>query len=236
MEAVWTRFFPLVEEVQAILQSGKLGEIKRVFADFSFSHDLDTAFDPSHRIVNPDLAGGALLDLGIYSLTWVFMALYHTLPESEKKDPKVVSAVSQYKTGVDQQSSIIVSFPNGAQGIATTSLVVASTPNHEYNAQHDIRMQGTLGDLTVNVADKPNTYRVTPASGAKAAFEYEEKTFEQPGGGKGMFWEADECARCIRDGKLESEGMRWRESEAIMRVMDEVRREGGVGYGGIEDV
>lgn len=45
-----------------------------------------------------------------------------------------------------------------------------------------------------------------------------------------MFWEADECARCIRDGKLESEGMPWEESLAIMRVMDEVRSQGGLVY------
>lgn len=52
-----------------------------------------------------------------------------------------------------------------------------------------------------------------------------------PGGGHGMFSEADECARCIRDGKLESEVMPWEESLVIMRVMDEVRRQGGLNYG-----
>jgi predicted dehydrogenase len=227
MEAVWTRFFPLVREVRDILRSRKLGAIKRVFADFSFSHDLDSAFPPSHRMVNPDLAGGALLDLGIYSLTWVFMALY------EDEDPSVVSKVDKYKTGVDQQSSILLDF-GGAHGIATTSVLVASTPDKEHNGQHDVRIQGTLGDLTVNVADKPSVYTLTPTSGGKAGFEYETKTFTQPGGGKGMFWEADECARCIRDGTLESEGMGWGETEAVMRVMDGVRRQGGVEYGEIE--
>ena len=48
--------------------------------------------------------------------------------------------------------------------------------------------------------------------------------------GQGMFWEADECARCVRDGKLESEGMGWEESCVMMGVMDEVRRQGGVTY------
>ena len=58
-----------------------------------------------------------------------------------------------------------------------------------------------------------------------------DKSFEIPGGGHGMFWEADECARCVRDGKLESEVMGWEESVGVMEVMDEVRRQGGVGYG-----
>ncbi|KAI4914523.1 hypothetical protein J4E85_010588 [Alternaria conjuncta] len=69
MEAVWTRFFPLSREVCSIIKEGKLGEIKRVFADFSFWNDVNKEFGTEHRMVNPDLAGGALLDLGIYSLT-----------------------------------------------------------------------------------------------------------------------------------------------------------------------
>lgn len=51
-----------------------------------------------------------------------------------------------------------------------------------------------------------------------------------PGNGKGMYWEADEVARCLRDGKLESEGLPWEESIVIMEVMDEIRRQGGLTY------
>ncbi|KAI4645490.1 uncharacterized protein J4E78_009402 [Alternaria triticimaculans] len=64
MEAVWTRFFPLSREVCSIIQEGKLGAIKRVFADFSFWNDVQKEFGTQHRMVNPDLAGGAGCEFG----------------------------------------------------------------------------------------------------------------------------------------------------------------------------
>ncbi len=62
MEAVWTRFFPLSREVVEFVKSGQLGDVKRVFADFSFWNDVEKEFGNEHRMVNLDLAGGALLD------------------------------------------------------------------------------------------------------------------------------------------------------------------------------
>lgn len=242
MEAVWTRFFPLSLEVADFIKAGKLGQIKRVFADFSFWNDVEQEFGTSHRMVNMDLAGGALLDLGIYSLTWLFQALYHTQPEGERKAPKVTSAVDKYdKTGCDEQTTVLLDF-GGAHGVATTSIRVASTPNEEHNAQDDIRIQGTLGDITINYAPRPRTYTLTPASssarGTPGSFKFETKEFDDgPGGGHGMFWEADECARCVRDGKIESSVIGWKESEAVLQVMDEVRKQHNIVYpGGLESV
>ena len=80
MEAVWTRFFPVAKEIQEFIQQGKLGAVKRVYADLSFWKDVEGEFGTKDRMVNLDLAGGALLDLGVYSLTWVYLTLYHTLP------------------------------------------------------------------------------------------------------------------------------------------------------------
>jgi predicted dehydrogenase len=62
MEAVWTRFFPIAKEIRESVKSGKLGQIKRVFADLSFWNDVEKEFGTEHRMVNLDLAGGALLD------------------------------------------------------------------------------------------------------------------------------------------------------------------------------
>jgi hypothetical protein len=67
MEAVWTRFFPISKEIQRLIHEEKvLGEIRRVFADLSMVFKRD----PNSRLYSPDLAGGALLDLGIYPFTW----------------------------------------------------------------------------------------------------------------------------------------------------------------------
>jgi predicted dehydrogenase len=62
MEAVWTRYFPLVKEVRAMVQEGKIGEVKRVFADLGFWNDVEKEFGTESRVVKLDLAGGALLD------------------------------------------------------------------------------------------------------------------------------------------------------------------------------
>jgi predicted dehydrogenase len=194
MEAVWTRFFPLSREVCAFLEQGKLGEVKRVFADFSFWNDVEREFGDEHRMVNLDLAGGALLDLGIYSLTWVFMALYHSQEEGKREEPVVQSAVSKYKTGADETTTVLLHFPgSGAHGVASTSIQVATTPNSEHPSADAIRIQGTLGDLTVNYAPRPRSYTLTPAANEKrgkpADFEYEAvRKFEDiPGGGHGTY-------------------------------------------------
>ena len=254
MEAVWTRFFPLAREVQDFIAAGKLGDVKRMYADFSFWNDVEKEFGKEHRMVNRDLAGGALLDLGIYSLTWVFMILYHspqaTSPgaldgeeeekEEGKKDPRfpvISSAVSLYPpTGADESTTVLLHFPSGAHALASTSIIVGTHPSPDHPSPDAIRIQGTLGDLSVNYAPRPRTYTLLPASSASrgklAEWEYEVVTRHEeiPGGGHGMFWEADECARCVRDKKLESTVMPLGESEAVLRVMDEVRRQGGVVY------
>ncbi|UPX18344.1 uncharacterized protein EKO05_0008646 [Ascochyta rabiei] len=249
MEAVWTRFFPLTREIQDFVSAGRLGEIKRVYADLSFWNDVEREFGKEHRMVNTDLAGGALLDLGVYSLTWVFLVLYHLQGDAKKKNPVVKGAMSLYgETGCDEMTSIILDFPGanvgtkeGEQGngdahaIALTNIRVSHDPNTAHPSADPVRIQGTHGDISIAAPSyRPLSYTLIPAQntnrGKLADFSYQRKDFEVPGDGHGMFWEADECARCIRDGKLESDVMGWEESEAVMQVMDEVRRQGGLKY------
>ena len=109
-------------------------------ADLSFNENKDgqdgtVNFPDTHRMVNKDLAGGALLDLGIYALTWVFQTLYHVQPEKDKEAPKVVAAIYKYKTGADEMTSIICQFPgHKSMGVATTSILVASNPDDNTTA------------------------------------------------------------------------------------------------------
>ena len=73
MEAVWTRFFPITLEIQRLIHKERvLGKIQRVFSDLSICFDPD----PKHRLYNPELGGGALLDLGLYPLTWQMVTLF----------------------------------------------------------------------------------------------------------------------------------------------------------------
>jgi predicted dehydrogenase len=233
MEAVWTRYFPLSVQVRDIIQKGEeIGEVVRVQADLSIGNA--EGFDVASRMVNLDLAGGALLDLGIYALTWVFQTLYHTLPPSQRKPPSSIqsSMVKYPATGADENTSILLTFPTTtpnndrrtSHAIAMTAFAVDSHPQ----GTPSVRIQGTKGEIQIiGPAYRPVKYRVVPQDESKQIREVE---CDFPAGGHGMYWEADEVARCLRDGKLESEGMPWEESIVIMEVMDEVRKQNGLVY------
>jgi len=239
MEAVWTRYFPLSIKVRELVTSGAIGKVHRVIADLSIgsaAEDGSLTFPDSNRMVNKDLAGGALLDLGIYSLTWAFQILYHCQPKP-REAPKVIASINKYdKTGADETTSIILQFPkNKSVGIALTSLRVSTQPDGTDTAGAAIRIQGTKGEIQVmGPAYRPTHYRVIEMGGEKGVVEEVEcpipQDKERGNWGHGMFWEADEAARCLRDGKLESDTLSWEESILIMDTMDEVRKQGDLEY------
>lgn len=237
MEAVWTRYFPISIKVRELVASGAIGNVYRVVADLSFNRDAPEGkvdFDDSHRMVNVDLAGGALLDLGIYALTWVFQALYHVQPEEEKEAPKVVAAINKYHTGADETTSIILQFPkHKSHGIALTSLRVGTDVDGLNSGGAAIRIQGSGGEIQVmGPAYRPLQYKVIKKDGGGKVevVDCPIPKDEARDWGHGMFWEADECARCLRDGKKQSESLPWSESIVIMEVMEETLRQGGVTY------
>lgn len=249
MEAVWTRYFPLSIYVREIITSGKIGPVSRTFADLSIGCPPEKTFADTHRMVNPQLAGGALLDLGIYALTWCFQTLYHTQIESgtkEPKDPSVVSTMRKYKLGTDEQTSMLLTFPRpegDAHGIATTGMRTTADPDGKGSAGPAIRIQGEAGEIQVfHPAFRPTRTKLVLRDGT-----VEDKVFDIPGPGKGsgwkngfggewqeegegqgMFWEADECARALRDGRKEGTYESLKESLVIMRVMDQVREQNGM--------
>lgn len=195
----------------------------------------DVTFPDSNRMVNLDLAGGALLDLGIYALTWVFQTLYHLQPEAEgqKEAPKVLAAVDQYKTGADQTTSMLCHFPkHQATGIATTSIQVATDPNGKNVAGPAIRIQGTKGEIQVRgPAFRPTQYTVIKKGQENVEVVDCPIPFDSKVNyGHGMFWEADECARCLRDGKKQSSTLPWSESVVIMETMESVLEQGNIKY------
>ncbi|KAK0674446.1 putative oxidoreductase [Cercophora samala] len=237
MEAVWTRYFPLSIKVRELITSGAIGNVYRTIADLSVGRDAPEGkidFPDENRMVNADLAGGALLDLGIYALTWVFQSLYHTQPEAEKEAPNVLAAINKYHTGADETTSIILQFPkHKSHGIALTSLRVASEPDNKDTAGASIRIQGGRGEIQViGPAYRPHQLRViTKESDGKAeVIDFAIPKDKERDWGHGMFWEADEAARCLRDGQKESKTLPWSESIVIMEVMDETLKQGGVTY------
>ncbi|KAH8696743.1 hypothetical protein BGW36DRAFT_417785 [Talaromyces proteolyticus] len=244
MEAMWTRYLPLSIEVLETIRQGRIGEVLRVTADTSFGDEVEKTWGTEHRMLNKNLAGGALLDLGIYSLTWVFQCLYHTLPESQRQPPCMVSAqmTLNYLTGADEATSILVTFPTTtpdnipewkSQAIATTNLRVSTDPDGRGTSGPAIRIQGTKGEIQVDGPSfRPERYRVIQCRNENNPTEEHVREYEHhiPDGHRGMYWEADEVARCVRDGKLFSDTLPWNEMIVIMELMDEARRQGGLVY------
>ncbi|ORX35584.1 hypothetical protein BD324DRAFT_630742 [Kockovaella imperatae] len=221
MEAVWTRFQPIAYEVQQIVHSGKLGKVKRFSADFSTDMKPDN-FPLSHRIIAPELAGGGILDLGPYPSVWTMMVLYHH-PDNKKTPPKLLQSrqTLYHRTNVDEQTTLTLGFEAlNVEADLRTSFTCQGL------AGNCVAVQCEEGDLIIDFPPyKPTTYHVVPHADVgkiKEAKTYHAKT--HPGGA--MHYEADEVARCVRDGKLESERMPWEESRIVQSWFDDVRRAG----------
>ncbi|OQE20549.1 hypothetical protein PENSTE_c013G00132 [Penicillium steckii] len=124
MEAMWTRFFPLVQKLRELIHSEKaIGDVQRVFCDFSMPMGI-ASLPASSRLKNPALGAGSLLDIGIYSLTWVLLAL-----EGEfSHDTPDVTANQRLEDGVDMATSALLLYEDGRQGIATCS-TLSKTPS-----------------------------------------------------------------------------------------------------------
>lgn len=252
MEAVWTRYFPLSIYVREAITSGKLGTVTRVYSDNSMAADPEKSWpDGTHRMVNPDLAGGTLLDMGIYSLTWVFQTLYTTQSPQSRKAPRIASTTTKYpQTGVDETTTILLTFPRDVEAggdvhaIASSSFRASNDIDGAGTSGPAVRVQGTKGEIQV----WPPIYRPTRTRLILSDGTTEDKTWPQPGPGKGsgwyngfsssnaegeghgMFWEADEAALALVEGRKEGRFESLDESLVIMEVMDEVRRQNGLVY------
>ncbi|BAE63471.1 unnamed protein product [Aspergillus oryzae RIB40] len=229
MEAMWTRFFPLTLYVRQLIKDGAIGTVQRVVSDRNLGRDIETLYGTEHRLVNPALAGGALLDLAIYPLTWIFQILHHDSPPASgtsKPAPHVSGSLVKYApTGVDETATVIVTFPESkTQGVATASLRVASDPTDP-----GVRIFGDKGQIQIfGPAARPLSIAVV-TYGEGGPEVVERKDFEIPVG-HGLFWEADACARYLAKGETESDVMPLDETLLIMDVMDRVREENSLRY------
>lgn len=206
LEAIWTRFLPHIHQLQQIIESGVLGEILTVSAD----HGQYLPREKHPRLWEPHLGGGALLDLGIYSITIAHLVL--------GAPAKITSDITKTSDGVDLQTSMIFHYSNGAQAILTctmanrtsiTATIAGSKARLEmdssFYAPTSMRVITRDGDIT----EYPNTYI-----------------------GHGLREEAIEFARMVRAGEIESPLMPHSRTIEIMELMDSIRREHGVVYPG----
>jgi predicted dehydrogenase len=210
MEALWTRYLPAMIELRRLFAAGTIGPIRMIEADFGFRPE----YDPLGRLYNPDLGGGALLDIGIYpiSLTAMLLGL-----------PARMTAMAELgRTGVDERSGILFGYPGGELAVLTFSLTT--------DMPSEILVLGTEGWIRVHgPIYRPEKLTVSLKSMRGAR---DEREIPLPVKGNGYNYEAVEVMRCLREGRLESPGMTLDESLAIMRLMDGIRAQWGLRYPG----
>jgi predicted dehydrogenase len=202
MEAMWTRFLPHIAEIRRLLAEGALGEIVTVSAD----HGQWFAHDPDFRLFAPELGGGALLDLGVYPVSFASMVL--------GKPDRIVTLIDPAFTGVDGQTSMLFGYASGAHAVLTCTLS-AKSPTRGAIVGRDARIE-IDGNFYA-----PTSFDVISRTGERTRFEAAHE-------GHGLWYEAEEVARCLREGLLESPLMPLDESIEIMQTMDVVLAQAGV--------
>ena len=197
MEAMWTRFLPHVAVIRDWLARGVLGDIVTVTAD----HGQWFAEDADFRLFAPDLGGGALLDLGIYPVSFASMILGAPRRIMTMSDPAF--------TGVDAQTSMLFGYDSGAQAVLTCTLR-AKSPTRAAIVGTDARIE-VEGNFYA-----PAAVTLIPRNGADPTRV--ESVHER----RGLRHQADEVARRLAAGDVESPLMPLDETISIMETMDAV--------------
>lgn len=206
MEAMWTRFLPHVAEIRRLVAEGSLGEIVTVLSD----HGRWFRRDPDSRLFDVALGGGALLDLGVYPVSFASMIL--------GPPNRIVALSDPAFTGVDGQTSILLGHPSGAHAVLTcTSSARSPTRAAIVGTEARIEVDGPFYT--------PTSFTFVPRDG-------EPWRFAPPTRGRGLWHEADEVARCLRAGLIESPIMPLDETIQIMETMDAVLAQARLNTGG----
>ncbi|MDQ6851083.1 MAG: Gfo/Idh/MocA family oxidoreductase [Actinomycetota bacterium] len=207
VEAMWTRFLPHIDVVRRCLEDGVLGEVKAVEAD----HGQLLFPDGPLRLADPALAGGALLDLAIYPISFAHLALGAFT---------AVQAVGTLAdSGVDTSETVAVTGPQGAIG-TLASTMLAKTPC-------SASISGTAARVEIDGwFYQPNTVRLIDVD------DREIDRYETPRREHGLAYEAAEFARLLTAGRTESDLVPLNETLQIMQVLDDVRAQLGVSFPG----
>lgn len=205
MEAMWTRFLPVINKVQEWITDGRIGEVRQLRGDFGFR----TEINPQARLFNPELGGGALLDVGIYTVSFASL-IFGQQPQ------KIKSMSHKGKTGVDEQTAITFKYDQG-QLAQLSCAIRTSTPE-------EVLITGTEGMIKI-----PKFWH---AKKATLYTEDNQQKVEIPLRASGYNYEAQEVINCLKKGKMESNILPLDESLAIMETMDQIRQQIDLQYPG----
>ncbi len=204
MEAMWTRFLPVIKTVKERIKKGDIGPVRMLFADFGFK----APFDPKSRVFNPEMAGGALLDIGVYPISFASLIF-------EKQPDEILSQAILGATAVDEQSSYLFRYRDHALAVLA-SIVRGMSPR----SAHVVGEEGTFYI--------PQFWKARNATLIRE--EKKVEVIEPAFQGYGYNYQAQEVMECIRRGETESNIMPLDESLAIMQTMDRIRDQIGLKY------
>ena len=202
-EAIWTRYMPSRKMIDEIIASGIIGSVNTLTANLSYN----IAY--KERIMQPALAGGALLDIGIYGLNF---ALMHFGDKIEKME----SSVKLTDTGVDAMETITIFYKDGRMAVLTHSIYCRSDRKGI--------IHGENGYIVVENINNPQSVAVYDSGDNLLAFH------KVPQQISGYEYEFQEAVRCIQEGKQEADSMPMETTVQVMEIMDSLRKAWGVVY------
>ena len=206
-EAIWTRYMPSRAMIRQLVEDGTIGDVCAISANLSYPTTH------KQRIIDPKLAGGALLDVGVYPLNFIDMAIGGV---SGRDIARMETAMIPYKTGVDAQSTTTLFYDDGVMAVSTCSLLAVS--------DRDGAIWGTDGYLmcrNVNNVERIDVYgkdhaltRSIPVPAQLTGYEYEVAA----------------CASAIAAGQTECPDMPHADTLRMMRLLDHIRERWGLRY------
>lgn len=202
-EAIWTRYLPSRKMIDEVIQRGEMGEVTFVTANLGYDiKDVE-------RIWNPALAGGGLLDIGIYPLTFISMVLGNDIKE-------IVSTCTKTETGVDEQCAIILKYENGVMAVAHCSILCGTEQAGFVYGTGGYLMAENINNVTgIKVYTKDRKFV---------------KEYQVPEQITGFEYQVRASMKAIREGKLECEEIPHAESIFMMELMDKLRADWGIRY------
>ncbi len=202
-EGIWTRYMPMVKTIKDIISSGMIGDVQMTSANLGYN------IEKNQRLYDPNLAGGALLDLGVYVLNWASIILGTEVE-------KITSTCTYHQTGVDRNESITLTYKNGTMAVLNVSM----------GAVGDRRGQiyGTKGYAVI---DNINNYEAVTVYNEENKEIFMKKRPEQL---TGFEYEINACQHALQNNKIECQEMPHKEILRIMELMDQIRFDWGVNY------
>ncbi|KAH8649344.1 hypothetical protein BX600DRAFT_112767 [Xylariales sp. PMI_506] len=234
MEAMWTRFIPLMQALQDHLHVKKtIGSIQRCFVDFGMPMHLLNPPTRS-RLKDPSLGAGALLDIGIYTLMYA-SAVMGGGNLGQEHPPFDVSSFLNLADGIDEQDCIVLRYPaNEAVGMGARTAICTATLQAK-NPTPFARIEGSDGVITLSGPGPslPREIRIekpVKLGDAESQAEAQVLKFEPPSSAAGFLYEADAVGLDLASGRKENETMPLDETIRMMKLMDTVRKQNGLEY------